>query len=325
MATFKQVLKIVSKFIPTQKPVLVQGPPGIGKTTMWREAATRANLKFKPLRLLNHDIVDLRGVPFERGGWTDWCPPLTFSELENTLLLLDELSHAPNDILAIAMEMIHEHSLCGRPLPDSCYIGAAMNRPEDTPLANPIPNELYSRFGTVITMSPNADETIEYFVQKGFNEIIIGYLMAKKEAVFNFCADRVGSFPCPRTWETANEILGLGLGPEETTEAVCGVLGFATGMELMHLAQNIQALPTMKDITEGNAIWPERSDHKAFIVASLSKRVTRENADKIVPFIEQAPVMFQAMFWRLAIQRNKEAMEYPGHANFVAQNSELFA
>jgi hypothetical protein len=74
-----------------QIPVFLWGPPGVGKSGIAQQVATRLNKAFVDIRLSQMDPTDVRGMPFkvEEEGVTvgvDWSPPLMFpKDLDKTV------------------------------------------------------------------------------------------------------------------------------------------------------------------------------------------------------------------------------------------------
>jgi hypothetical protein len=66
-----------------QIPTFVWGPPGVGKSSILQQIATRQRMAFIDVRLSQMDPTDVRGMPYkiEEDGQTigvDWSPPLMF-------------------------------------------------------------------------------------------------------------------------------------------------------------------------------------------------------------------------------------------------------
>jgi hypothetical protein len=89
-ATAKKDTAIASETITSAKelckvhmldnnPTFVEGPPGVGKSEMWRQIAEELKIGFMDLRLAQLDPVDLRGLPRhheDKHGWmTTWSRP----------------------------------------------------------------------------------------------------------------------------------------------------------------------------------------------------------------------------------------------------------
>ena len=57
-----QVVESLNMFLDIQRPVLVTGSPGGGKSDVVRQVAKSRNSELRDVRLAQLDAVDLRGV-----------------------------------------------------------------------------------------------------------------------------------------------------------------------------------------------------------------------------------------------------------------------
>jgi MoxR-like ATPase len=81
--------------------VLLQGPPGIGKTAAVGQAARSVNKTLVTFALPTCESVDLRGLPVVENGGTRWASPLPRDG--RGIILLDELSSAAPDVQVAAL------------------------------------------------------------------------------------------------------------------------------------------------------------------------------------------------------------------------------
>lgn len=164
--------------------VMLWGPPGIGKSSVVREAATAANIDISKnlmdIRLATLEPVDLRGVPSVELGRTRYNPPNIFpvgkNEVEEAkrqiarqkletkiieeykeilekakeqtrgVILFDELPSAEPEIQIAAYEIILDRKIGSYEVPDTWTIVAAGNRESEARLAaHPLPVPLANR------------------------------------------------------------------------------------------------------------------------------------------------------------------------------------
>ncbi len=60
---------------PSVQPVLLVGPPGVGKSAMPKEVSMEKRIGFVDIRLAQRDPTDLRGIPAVIDGMARWLPP----------------------------------------------------------------------------------------------------------------------------------------------------------------------------------------------------------------------------------------------------------
>ena len=70
-------LPIVEKAVTKKKPIMLWGPPGVGKSALVHQIAMARGLKVLDLRLAQLEPTDLRGIPMPNTvtGRADWFLP----------------------------------------------------------------------------------------------------------------------------------------------------------------------------------------------------------------------------------------------------------
>ena len=84
-------------------PLLVWGPPGIGKTSMIRSMAQSMGLSCEIVILSIRESTDLAGLPVRSGDGVTLVPPdwaLRLAAAGSGVLFLDELTTAPPSVQA---------------------------------------------------------------------------------------------------------------------------------------------------------------------------------------------------------------------------------
>jgi hypothetical protein len=63
-------------------PVMLWGPPGVGKSQMIAEVAERNGVPLIDIRLSQMEPSDLRGIPFKHGDLVEWAIPAMLPNAE---------------------------------------------------------------------------------------------------------------------------------------------------------------------------------------------------------------------------------------------------
>ena len=131
-------------------PVMLWGPPGVGKSQMVAQVAEKNNIPVIDIRLSQMEPSDLRGIPFKNGAEVEWAIP---SMLPNTkrhgpkgILFLDEITSAPPSVSAAAYQLILDRKLGNYEVPKGWAIFAAGNRQGDRGVTYTMPAPLANRF-----------------------------------------------------------------------------------------------------------------------------------------------------------------------------------
>ena len=79
-------------------PVMLWGPPGVGKSQMIAQIAERHDVPVIDIRLSQMEPTDLRGIPFRTDDRVEWAIPA---------LLPDEQRHGKEGILFLVNRAAH--------------------------------------------------------------------------------------------------------------------------------------------------------------------------------------------------------------------------
>ena len=100
-------------------PVMLWGPPGVGKSQMVAQIADRHNAPLIDIRLSQMEPSDLRGIPFRSEDEVVWAIPAMLPSTkrhgEEGILFLDEITSAPPSVSAAAYQLILDRKLGGQP------------------------------------------------------------------------------------------------------------------------------------------------------------------------------------------------------------------
>ena len=77
-------------------PVMLWGPPGVGKSQMVAQVAKKKSVPLIDIRLSQMEPSDLRGIPFRQGELVEWAIPAMLPDTKRHasrgILFLDEIS-----------------------------------------------------------------------------------------------------------------------------------------------------------------------------------------------------------------------------------------
>ncbi|MCB1639409.1 MAG: AAA family ATPase, partial [Thiothrix sp.] len=96
------------EFLGTQAghhtPVMLWGPPGVGKSQLVAQVGARHQAPVLDIRLSQMEPSDLRGIPFREGGRVEWAIPAMLPDAgrhgERGILFLDEITSAVPSVSA---------------------------------------------------------------------------------------------------------------------------------------------------------------------------------------------------------------------------------
>ena len=290
-----QLLTILEQeFLSTSQghhtPVMLWGPPGVGKSQMVAQVAARHSVPVVDIRLSQMEPSDLRGIPFRSDDFVEWAIPAMLPDSNkhgpSGILFMDEITSAPPSVSAAAYQLILDRKLGEYRVPEGWAIVAAGNRQGDRGVTYSMPSPLANRFSH-FEVDVNLDDWVSWAYANGLDERIIGFLRFRPELLFDFDpAHNPVAFPSPRSWEFAHRALqkfgdnsGLLLG----TLQAC--VGPAAGIELAAFVENLDKLPDLDAITLGKKAGgekvsvPDEIDLQYAVASALVGRAIKSKND----------------------------------------------
>lgn len=211
-----QLLRVLDReFLSTadghHTPVMLWGPPGVGKSQMVAQIAARHAVPVIDIRLSQMEPSDLRGIPFRQGERVEWAVPAMLPDVErhgpSGVLFLDEITSAPPVVSAAAYQLILDRRLGEYRVPSGWAIFAAGNRQGDRGVTYSMPAPLANRFSH-FEVETHLDDWAAWAYASGIDERVIAFLRFRPELLFDFDpAHNPVAFPSPRSWEFAHRAL----------------------------------------------------------------------------------------------------------------------
>jgi len=214
--------------IPTirQRPVLLMGPPGIGKTQIMAQIAAETGVGLVAYTITHHTRQSAIGLPFIQqrtyGGQTFSVTEYTMSEIlasvyqlmETTgikegILFLDEINCVSETLAPMMLQFLQCKTFGNQALPEGWLIVAAGNPPEY--------NKSVREFDVVTLDRVKRIDVIEDFAvwkeyarKKGIHGAVVSYLDIKKEHFYSMETTVDGlQFATARGWEDLRTDPGL--------------------------------------------------------------------------------------------------------------------
>jgi hypothetical protein len=262
-------------------PVMLWGPPGVGKSQIIMQIGQNNGLQVIDIRLSQMEPSDLRGIPFKQHDKVEWAVPSMLPDADihgvEGILFLDEINSAAPSVSAAAYQLILDRRLGNYKVPPGWAIFAAGNRQGDRGVTYAMPAPLANRFSHY-EIDLNLDDWVAWAYQNGIDERIIGFLRFRPELLFDFDpAHNPVAFPSPRSWEYAHRALHkFGEMPRLLLGALQACVGQAAGIECHAFIESLDQMPDLDKIISGEDLKaPDEIDLQYAVASALVGRAIR--------------------------------------------------
>ena len=292
--------------VEKQRPILLMGPPGVGKTQIMEQVARECGINLVSYTITHHTRQSAIGLPFIRkenfGGREYSVTEYTMSEIVASvyrqiqlsgkaegILFLDEINCVSETLSPVMLQFLQYKTFGTHKLPEGFVVVTAGNPHQYNKSVRDFDIVTLDRVKR-IDIQENFDVWKEYAYSEGVHGSILSYLEIKKEHFFRVQTQVEGRrFVTARGWEDLSrtlqvyEDLGLPISREFIQEYVQDpeISGdFALYYELYKKYKDVYRIP---DILEGRyekAAFESKKmsfDEKIGLISHLTDSISGEN------------------------------------------------
>lgn len=230
-----EAVGVLKAGIEKRIPVMLWGPPGVGKSSIVAQTAAGLGIGLVDLRLAQLDATDLRGIPVPNRETraVDWYPPAFLPREGRGVLFLDEIDKAPALVKNSALQLVLDRRLGDYSLPEGWAMVCAGNREEDNAFSSPLGAALANRM-IHVGIEPDLGTWTRWARGNGIPEEFIGFLTFRPELLYKQTGEN--AFPSPRSWAMAARMIQRGEGIENPKSEISDrtlavVVGASTAAE----------------------------------------------------------------------------------------------
>ncbi|MBP3893084.1 MAG: AAA family ATPase [Atopobiaceae bacterium] len=207
-----------------QRPLILMGPPGIGKTAIVAQIAERMGINFVSYSITHHTRQSALGLPYIDddvfGGRSYKVSRYTMSEIiaathdaiastgvREGILFLDEVNCASETLAPAMLQFLQYKTFGQHRLPQGWIIVCAGNPPEYNRAARDFDPAMMDRMKK-IDIEPDVDVWMDYAIAHGVHPAITTYLANKPKSFYKVRSAISGArIVTARGWEDLSRML----------------------------------------------------------------------------------------------------------------------
>lgn len=302
---------------------MFHGSPGTGKSKSIEAMARLGKLKLIDLRLAQFDPTDMNGFPSinQDTGRSCYFPPEDFplegdplpAGYNGWLILFDEITSAPQSVVAAAYKIILDRMIGMRKLHPNVHMMAAGNMTTDRAIANTMSTAMQSRL-VHFEIKSVVEPWLKKAVELGFDNRVIAYVSFTGQ-VNNFDPDHNDyTFVCERTLEFVSKLIRNK--PQVTykdTPLIAGAIGVGPANDFVTFCQIYKELPDLPAILANPDIVPVPTDPGAChaLTEALAKQINLQNISTFMIFIKRMSIEFQAITLKGLLRHDPNMLFHP--------------
>lgn len=298
------LLTVLEKVVLAKKSLIIVGAPGIGKSDICSQIATK----------LDHDLIvmypaissptDAKGYPIydtetKEAHFIPYDTLRTIIETTHpTIVVLEDFGQANQSVQASFMHLLLARQIGDFKVSDQVTFLVATNDKTHHAGVAGIIEPLKSRPLSIVTLETDQEDWIQWAMNNNIAPEVIGFIRLRGSVFlsnFTPTLDMTNS-PSPRGQQHVSDIIKMGLDPATEFELIKGAVGEAYAIEMRGFLALFRNLPAPQTILSDPETVDIPVDNPAVIYAycgALASVASPDKMEAIVTFARRLPVEFQ--------------------------------
>lgn len=320
----------LNTLVDQRLPVLVEGPPGCGKTEVIKNQVagvrgwTKENGQYVHLHGPTIQPEDM-GMPAVNADARthhftipEWFPAVGREGPDTGLINIDEMAASDVSMQKVEANMIQERECHGVQMKPGWAIVATGNRKEDGAGSNKLLTHLRDRVFT-LPFDVHTADWLSWAAGAGVRPEIVAFINFRNDLLCNFdrSHDRNAT---PRGWAQVSQAMGA-VHPHAELETFTGRVGPAAN-EFVGFLRTFRELPDPDLVIADpmNAAVPTALDVKYAICGALAYRANKNNFAAVMQYGQRLPPEFMVMLIRDVRERDRSITQTKAFIEWAASS-----
>lgn len=324
-----EIVSVLELLVPAREPILLVGPPGVGKTDLVKQTAQSLECELEIFHPVVDEPIDYKGLPFVTDGSADFLPFGNLRKLldatTSTIAFLDDLGQASPAVQAAAMQLLLAREINGQKISDHIVFIAATNRKQDKAGVSGILEPVKSRFSTILNVEVNVEDWLKWAGAHNMPGELMGFIDWRGgEVLMNFePTAEITNSANPRTVANLGRTLRLKPSPRMEFELYSGCVGEGFATEFQAFLETYRNLPDPHLALENpNAVEMPTDPATCYAFSnSIAEYVTEKTMENFGILCSRMKKEYNTLTMQRAVVRNTDLQSTPQYIDWITENS----
>lgn len=300
---------------------LLLGAPGVGKTTATINEALKRGKHVIRVDAQNIPAEDLARLPVLNKSKTamTFAIPEMWTPRPDTVIVLDELLKAPDDVVNAFLPLLHGKQLFGQQWPLDTIVVVTSNIAEFK-VGDKLQPHVLNRMVRLEIADPSPAEAEQLMLDLGFDSRIIRWTQHVPTSLVSYCAATASKpeseldfyfgysprqprepFCSLRSLHTASQLMQAGITDSET---LSGAIGKKAAHSLALYCREIRYFVQPAHILDGSAKVPDNLFDARMACITAVAIMDSSNWETVLTYLEKMPAEIQSLACRAAARKS---------------------